>query len=482
MQKDFFVNIIFLLGINVLIKPFYLLVIDASVQNTLGTNQYGLYLSLFNLCYILQIINDLGITPHNTRLVSQHRDQISQITQNSLSLKLMLSLLYVPIVFLLAFCLGHSTLNYGIIFILCLNQVLNGMILYFRGIIAGSGRYRLDSFLSIVDKFLLIFLLSFLLWGTHNFGGFSIKTFVYAQLVSFGITLMISLVALTNTVSWPRLAWSSLANKKTILQALPFALIVILMTLYNRVDGIMLERMLDDKGYQAGVYAASFRLFDAANILGFLIAGLLLPMYSHLLSKQESIKPLMNFGLRFVSSIAIIVACCLVFYRKVLLDFIYTHSTESFYPVLLYLAISFIFISWAYIFGTALVANNSLKKLNILFFFGLVINLFLNFLMIPKYGAQGAAATTLITQVFVFIGQALIANKILKIRWKAKELFPILLFAIASFLVFYGLSSFSSLSWLISMVLGIITCTVLSFILRLLDFKSLKETISTKQL
>jgi O-antigen/teichoic acid export membrane protein len=52
------------------------------------------------------------------------------------------------------------------------------------------------------------------------------------------------------------------------------------MAFYNRIDGVMLERMLDNGQEQAGIYAQSFRILDAASMIAFLFSGLLLPMFS----------------------------------------------------------------------------------------------------------------------------------------------------------------------------------------------------------
>ena len=50
------------------------------------------------------------------------------------------------------------------------------------------------------------------------------------------------------------------------------------------------------------------------------------------------------------------------------------------------------------IFGTLLTANGSLRFLNIFSFVGIIINVSLNFYLIPIYGATGSAFATFATQ------------------------------------------------------------------------------------
>src|ERR1019366_9241981 len=79
-------------------------------------------------------------------------------------------------------------------------------------------------------------------------------------------------------------------------KSLPFAILMMLMACYNRLDTVMLERMLPDGAKQVGIYAHGFRLLDAANMIGFLFAGLLLPIFSRMLKYKESVEALVKLS------------------------------------------------------------------------------------------------------------------------------------------------------------------------------------------
>jgi hypothetical protein len=59
LKKEFLLNILLLVFINLLIKPLFIFGIDLGVQNRLG-DQYGLYFALLNLTYLSQIVNDFA--------------------------------------------------------------------------------------------------------------------------------------------------------------------------------------------------------------------------------------------------------------------------------------------------------------------------------------------------------------------------------------------------------------------------------------
>ena len=72
MRKKFIINLAFLLLLNLLIKPFWIFGVERSVQNIVGSAEFGFYFSLFNFSLLLNIILDLGITNFNNRNISQN--------------------------------------------------------------------------------------------------------------------------------------------------------------------------------------------------------------------------------------------------------------------------------------------------------------------------------------------------------------------------------------------------------------------------
>ncbi|MCK4288280.1 MAG: hypothetical protein KAW86_03670, partial [Bacteroidales bacterium] len=72
MQRKFLTNLALLLFLNFLIKPFWILGIDRTVQNVVGLEDYGFYFVVFNFSLIFNILLDFGITNFNNRNIAQH--------------------------------------------------------------------------------------------------------------------------------------------------------------------------------------------------------------------------------------------------------------------------------------------------------------------------------------------------------------------------------------------------------------------------
>src|SRR6187402_3855120 len=97
MQRKFITNLAFLLFLNLLIKPFWLLGIDRSVQKVTGAEEYGFYYALFNFSFLFNILLDMGITNFNNRNISQNRHLLDKHLSGILMLRLGLALFYIAV-------------------------------------------------------------------------------------------------------------------------------------------------------------------------------------------------------------------------------------------------------------------------------------------------------------------------------------------------------------------------------------------------
>lgn len=135
-------------------------------------------------------------------------------------------------------------------------------------------------------------------------------------------------------------------------KSFPFAMLVLLMTFYNRADAIMIERILGgDWKYQTGIYAKAFRLLDAANNIAILFAVQLLPIFSRMLKNKENIENIVKLSFTLLITPCLIVSISCLFYADEFCKLIYNGNSEG-HEVLGLLMCCFTAISMVYIFGT----------------------------------------------------------------------------------------------------------------------------------
>ena len=493
MNREFLVNIIFLVAINLLIKPFFIFAIDRNVQNLVGERAYGVYFSLVSFTVMFQIINDLGIQNFNSREIAQHRQLLDKYFSNIIILKLCLSILYIFCVTIISFIFQYDIALFPLIFYLALNQILFSLLGYLRSNVAALGFYRMNSLLTVLDRLLLILVCSGLIFIEPYRSHFEIMWFVHAQNTTLFLTCIVAFIIVfkkAKTVKW---SFNMPFFLSILRGSLPYALAIFLMTIYTRTDVVMMERMLPDGDRQAGIYASAYRLLDAVNMLGFLFAGLLLPMFSRMLKSTESVVPLLRFSFQVIMVAAVTLAVATWFHRTHIMQLLYKEATPFSGDVLGILMFSFVAISGTYIYSTLLGANGSVRKMNRVFIIAIALNIALNFLLIPYQKALGAAISTLITQLFVMIGMIALVRKELTlsqseqnpsgiaptggIRQKQdkKWIFQLLGFILWAFLINFTLKSSNIIeNWVAQLGISMFLSLVVAFVLGLLNYKKLE--------
>jgi O-antigen/teichoic acid export membrane protein len=106
LQNAFSKHILFLLLVNLVVKPTYLFIIEVGVQNSLGPKVYGLYFALFNLAYLFNVILDLGIQNQATHQLANDAETTEE-KETILGLKLVLVITYLVSVLLTALIMGY---------------------------------------------------------------------------------------------------------------------------------------------------------------------------------------------------------------------------------------------------------------------------------------------------------------------------------------------------------------------------------------
>lgn len=415
MKKSLLFNVFFLVFVNFLVKPFWVFGIDRTVQNQLGETEYGLYFAILNFTYLFQIFLDFGLQNYNARHIASNEKQIGELFPNIILFKLILFVVYLVICIAVAVPLNY--INHRFFFIILANQFLLSFIIYLRSNISAHQHFITDSLLSVLDKLLMIIFCAIIIWGNQGFD-LSIINFVLAQFAAYLITFIVALLLSFNLITKINFQFSTLFLKQIFRESLPYASIYFLMTIYYRIDGVMLERM--KTSYEAGIYAQGYRIMESVNNIGYLMSIILLPIFANYLSKKIDIKIILMPALRI--SLILIVGVLGVFYFQAeeIIGILYHADVAYSSKVFSWLVLNFIPISLLYVIGTLLTADEQFRIMLPTLIFAVVLNIVLNYFMIQNIGAIGAAKATFITQLFMLLvyGFACIVKYSIKLNLK----------------------------------------------------------------
>lgn len=473
MSQSFNRKVLFLILINLIIKPVWIFGVERAVQVHVGFEAYGLYFTLFNFTYLLSLVSDMGINSYNIRLTTQGEN--AAISSSHLfSIKLILSAVYLALGCIFSFLMGYTHEAFYLLVALLFYQLGSSFLGYLRSHLTGLQRYNADAIVSVLDKFLLIILLLPIIYSSYFTGFyFPISYFAGLQFLAIVISILACVFLLKGHQIFTIQAFSFLQLKQTLRQLLPFSLFMFLVLAYNKVDSIMLERMLKNGALESGTYAAAYRLLDALSMIPILFASFFYPLLSKLLANQKEIQTWMKSSSEVLIAITIILAISLSLFSKDWMQLLYPTKSDA-HLILIFqiLIFSIIPIAVYYIFSSALTANGNLKILNSIAFTSLTLNVILNLFLIPKEQAWGAALATIISLSFAGIAYTYFYHQIFKVKFSYVlwiKLMVLALLLVAAGIFLQNLSLF----WFIKFILINLFGLTLMFILNLIHLKKL---------
>lgn len=453
MRRFFVKNLLFIITVNLLVKPVWFFVIDRTVQNRVGNEDYGIYLALFNLSVIFQILLDFGLTNYNSRVIAREPDKLNDVFPSMFSARMALAVLYGIITCITGIIMGFEGREMLMLLGVLIFQTLNAMVQFLRSNVAGLHRFKADGVLSILDRFLMIVICGLLLVIPATGEHFKIEWFIYVQIFSYGMAAFIAFIVLQK-ISKVSLRFS--LNVRDVLQIMkesfPYAALIFLMSIYTRVDTIMMKRMLGAEGdMQNGIYAHSYRLLDVGNMFGLMFAAMLLPMFGRMLLQKTNIQPIIQLCVNLLLPFSVMCAVGAAFYGYPLIAALYDHATPYDGTIFALLMASFPAFCMMYVYSTLLTANGSMKLLVNIAIVGVVLNILLNYFLIPEYKAVGAAISTVITQTTLSIGYITFSGKTFKLPFNIKWITAHAAFLVVSIGLAYMINMLS-LAWYTKLV------------------------------
>lgn len=477
MKKEFAYNIFFLLVINLLIKPFYIFGIETKVQNITGPESYGLYFSLYGLVFLHQFINDPGIQNYNTIFVAQNREQFGYHFPRLMGMKYVLLLLLTLSSLIMAYVIGHRGISLLYLVGIAVTLWLSTLFVLFRSMLSGMGSYRTDTWLSAMDRLLLILVLGgMFLAGFH----FDISTFVWVQVACYTACVLWAgyYLGKFGASFKPQFDWKY--TTKFLISCLPYAIIILLTAVIMRADGVFIERLLPDGKYQAGVYSAGYRFLDAANMFGYIFAALLLPMFSRLLAEKEDTQEVFSVAFRILFVMSLMIGGAFYFYADKVFEVFYGDAYAAGVPSMRLLILAVIPAAISNVFGPLILASRKIREYNLLYLSAVVIYVAGNFFLIPIYGIIAAAAVAVLTWTYILLGMVVICSKNGLIHNDVSILFKSISAMIILFVIFYAFNAWVDLHWLFELVLIGITVVSVLFLSKYIDLREILRAVRGK--
>lgn len=181
-------------------------------------------------------------------------------------------------------------------------------------------------------------------------------------------------------------------------ESIPLFISAISVNLYMRIDQIMLKEMLDN--YELGIYSAAIRLTEVWYIIPGLLLPILIPKVAYL--RNRNTKKYEENIQKIISILLLISIIIFIFYQifsKLLIMVTLGNEFNKAIGILKIYSCLIVIIFLGSFRGKWMILEGKQKYLAIIGSIGLVLNIILNYILIPIYKVQGAVIASIVSQL-----------------------------------------------------------------------------------
>jgi O-antigen/teichoic acid export membrane protein len=373
---------------------FFLMIYAA---NVLGVETFGYLSYAIAILSFLVVISDFGLSLSLVKSIAQEPQRRDVLVWWTTCTKGIMTLFTFGLLFALFFLFKPPVLvrTYLLLAVLGLGAGLYAQVM--SAVFRGTDRIHLDGIAKLISGFIAVifgFVVLKLGFGILGLGLVSLVSAVVYSMMSYGIgrrhNIQIRVAPLFSAYK---------EGAVMIQRALPFGILAFLVAIYFRIDVVLLEHLKGSR--EAGLYNAAFRFLEAALILPSVFSVVLLPLFSEMFSRSEmeKVRTLTQNSVKFFISLGLPLAVMTTLLADEVIRIFYHHPEYQDAVTVLQVLI------WAvvaiYISGTTstLIMASRAPSVNTWIALIMVItNIGLNMALIPKWGVQGAAAATVVTE------------------------------------------------------------------------------------
>lgn len=185
--------------------------------------------------------------------------------------------------------------------------------------------------------------------------------------------------------------------KQLLKDSWPLVFSAIVVMIYVRIDQIMIKEMLGE--YEVGIYSAAVRLSEAFYFIPLLLNSSLFPAIINAKRQSEElyVERLQRLY-TFAVWMAITIALLMTFLSDWLTVSLFGQAYQEAGQVLVIHIWAGIFVFMGVASANWFIVENEQKLAFWRTFSGMIVNVVLNFILIPNYGLRGAAFATLLSQ------------------------------------------------------------------------------------
>lgn len=367
----------------------------------LGREKMGQYGALYAYLMLYSWLATFGLEQILAREAAKSRAEASDIFFTGSVVGTALGLVSIAILFIVAPAFGYSGNMRLLLLIAAIDSQLLPPIRLSGIVFQVDMRQWYAVSIGLIRQFLWLIAIAFLALGKAAFI-WVIVARTACGIIEALITLFLTLQRKFLTRPW---SFSFDRARKLLRYGFPVALSVVAGGIYQRIDQVMLHRMTGDQAL--GPYVVAVQMAELFSALPIALMGSLFPALSQVAGQTDLFQRYLGISYRLLFTVVFGVCAVLTPIALPLVLLFYGRQFELSAGLLIVLIWSEVPIFFGVVLSTGLVAANLQRYLPVATIAGALVNIGLNLIAIPRWGALGASWATVISyavaSIFVFL-------------------------------------------------------------------------------
>jgi O-antigen/teichoic acid export membrane protein len=402
-----------------------------AVARELGATEFGDLMFALSFTTVLTLPAGFGTEELIARDVARDRSLVHEYVANVMAIKVGLSLVLLALAEAIVVLGGYSHEVKLAVAVVGASVVIENLGRTWGAVLQAYQRMEFISVALIIQRVVTAAAGVGVLLAGLGLLAVSLVMLVSAVIGFVALTVMMDRRVVRILPRFDRSKWGMLLKA-----GIPVGMVGVLMTALVKVDQTLISFFSDRGNEEVGYYGAAFRLIEATMFIGWSFSGAMLPWFSSQEGGRERLAAGFELGTKATAAVLVPVGLAFVLFAEPIIDLLYGSEYAAAVDPLRFLGAMVVFLGINDLAAMLVIARERPLRFATAAGVVLVGNVALNAVLIPEYGASGAAFTAALAAFILFVlGFGLVRSMTGRVRLVRSLAGPVVAGALASAVV-----------------------------------------------